>query len=208
MREDAESNRQLVDILHEVTGELSRDGDLSHSRAARCARARDLALLGDSRAPRRRGRRRRRGVRDAGGCSDLEIELERYPGDQHGTRHRADPVLVEDVRRASAVRRGMRKEWARERHASDDALRDRRCRSRIDRMAGGRAVSAHAIASEPPLTADDVEFADVVIRAAVAAIQRAQAIETTRADNERLEALAHDRSADAGAQSPRAARIG
>jgi two-component system cell cycle response regulator len=40
------------------------------------------------------------------------------------------------------------------------------------------------------LTADDVEFADVVLRAAVAAIRRAQALETTRADNRRLEALA------------------
>jgi two-component system cell cycle response regulator len=44
---------------------------------------------------------------------------------------------------------------------------------------------------EPPLTAEDVEFADTVIRAAVATIQRAQVIETTRADNARLEALAH-----------------
>src|SRR5262249_46015963 len=36
----------------------------------------------------------------------------------------------------------------------------------------------------------DVEFADVIVRAAVAAIRRAQALETTRADNRRLEALA------------------
>src|SRR5262249_17276119 len=44
--------------------------------------------------------------------------------------------------------------------------------------------------TERALTADDVEFADVVIRAAVAAIRRAQALETTRADNRRLAALA------------------
>jgi len=43
---------------------------------------------------------------------------------------------------------------------------------------------------ERELTMEDVEFTDVVIRAAVAAIRRAQAIETTRADNRRLEALA------------------
>jgi two-component system cell cycle response regulator len=47
------------------------------------------------------------------------------------------------------------------------------------------------MASEPPLTSDDVEFADTVIKAAVAAIRRAQVIETTRADNVRLEVLAH-----------------
>ena len=43
---------------------------------------------------------------------------------------------------------------------------------------------------ERALTTEDVEFADIVIRAAVAAIRRAQALETTRADNRRLEALA------------------
>ena len=45
--------------------------------------------------------------------------------------------------------------------------------------------------NEPPLTNEDVEFADAVIKAAVAAIHRAQLIETTKADNARLEVLAH-----------------
>jgi two-component system cell cycle response regulator len=43
---------------------------------------------------------------------------------------------------------------------------------------------------ERMLTREDVEFADIIVRAAVAAIRRAQALETTRADNRRLEALA------------------
>jgi two-component system cell cycle response regulator len=43
---------------------------------------------------------------------------------------------------------------------------------------------------EPSLTADDVEFADAVIKAAAAALQRAQAIETTKSENARLEVLA------------------
>jgi two-component system cell cycle response regulator len=43
---------------------------------------------------------------------------------------------------------------------------------------------------ERSLASDDVSFAEVVIRAAVAMIRRAQALETTRADNRRLEALA------------------
>jgi len=37
------------------------------------------------------------------------------------------------------------------------------------------------MANEPPLTNEDVEFADAVIKAAVAAIHRAQLIETTKA---------------------------
>jgi two-component system cell cycle response regulator len=40
------------------------------------------------------------------------------------------------------------------------------------------------------LTMDDVVFCEVVARAAVASIRRAQALETTRAENRRLEALA------------------
>lgn len=43
---------------------------------------------------------------------------------------------------------------------------------------------------ELPLGREDVEFADTVIKAAVAAVRRAQLLETTRADKERLEQLA------------------
>jgi len=43
---------------------------------------------------------------------------------------------------------------------------------------------------ERPLKEDDVAFADTVVRAAVAAVQRANMMESTRADNRRLEALA------------------
>jgi len=43
---------------------------------------------------------------------------------------------------------------------------------------------------QPPLTPEDVEFATAVIGAAVAVMQRTQVIETTRADNARLEQLA------------------
>ena len=44
--------------------------------------------------------------------------------------------------------------------------------------------------NEPPLTEEDVEFADTVVKAAVAAVQRAQVLEMTMADNRRLEQLA------------------
>jgi two-component system cell cycle response regulator len=43
---------------------------------------------------------------------------------------------------------------------------------------------------ERALSAEDADFAGIVIRAAVAAIRRAQALESTRADNRRLEELA------------------
>jgi two-component system cell cycle response regulator len=43
---------------------------------------------------------------------------------------------------------------------------------------------------QPALTPDDVAFAEAIIGAAVAVVQRAQVIETARADNARLEHLA------------------
>ena len=59
----------------------------------------------------------------------------------------------------------------------------------IDRWRAGVLFLRTGV-DERALTTEDVEFADIVIRAAVAAIRRAQALETTRADNRRLEALA------------------
>ena len=44
---------------------------------------------------------------------------------------------------------------------------------------------------QEPLAASDVEFADTVIKSAVNAIEQTHTIEQARADNVRLEALAH-----------------
>jgi two-component system, cell cycle response regulator len=59
----------------------------------------------------------------------------------------------------------------------------------IDRVRSG-VLFLRTDRSQRNLTTDDVAFCEVVVRAAVAAIRRAQALETTRAENRRLEALA------------------
>jgi len=59
----------------------------------------------------------------------------------------------------------------------------------IDRVRSG-VLFLRTDRAQRSLTMDDVVFCEVVIRAAVTAIRRAQAIETTRAENRRLEALA------------------
>jgi two-component system cell cycle response regulator len=59
----------------------------------------------------------------------------------------------------------------------------------LDRRRGG-VFFLRTERGERTLTAEDADFAEIVIRAAVAAIRRAQAIESTRADNRRLEELA------------------
>jgi two-component system, cell cycle response regulator len=184
-RNEAESSRKLVDILHEVTGDLSPD-EIYHILVRRVARALNishcsliLASPGDE-----------SGLvataYETPGLRNLEIRLDRYP-EIRDALERGEPVLVEDVTSHplfSTVRQG----W------SDDGI-DVHIRSVIALpFSLGREQAGvfflRTTPDEPMLTRDDVEFADTVIKAAVAAIRKAQVLETTKADKERLEELA------------------
>ena len=185
-RGDAVSNRRLVDILHEVTGELSAT-EIYRILARRVARALEI--------------------------SHCSVVLAR-PGDVVGTVAAAvedsdDPGRRDPARPLSRDRDGARVVAARARRGRAHPSAVRRHARRAGR-AEGKTVDIRSVATIPfsidrwrsgvlflrtdrderSLTTEDVDFADVVIRAAVAAIRRAQALETTRADNRRLEALA------------------
>jgi two-component system, cell cycle response regulator len=184
-REEAESRRKLVDILHEVTGDLASD-EIYHILARRVARALNishcsviLAKPGD-----------RLGIVATAfenpSLRNLEIHLERYPEIKAALDH-GQPVLIEDVGSSplyTEIRRTWEVEGVRVQIRSVIALP-----FTLDRLPAG-VFFLRRTGDEPPLTTEDVEFADAVIKAAVAAIQRAQVIETTKADNLRLEALA------------------
>ncbi|MGH9884931.1 MAG: diguanylate cyclase [bacterium] len=184
-REDAASNRRLVDILHEVTGELSAT-EIYRLLARRVARALEvshcsvvLARSGDATGT-------VAAAAEDPSIQDVEIALEDYP--EISTALESErPVLVSDATSHPLFAEN-REAWAREGRTVD-------MRSvatvpfSIDRWRSG-VLFLRTKRGERALTVDDVEFADVVIRAAVAAIRRAQALETTRADNRRLEALA------------------
>ena len=184
-REEAKSRRELVDILHEVTGELSPE-EIFRILARRVARALDisrcsviLARPGDE-----------LGVVatafDNPGLRNFPIRLERYPEIRAALDHGA-PVLVEEGVN-NPLYGEIRKVWEAEGLtvpvSSAIALP-----FTLDRTQLG-VFFLRTSGSEPPLSHHDIEFADTVIRAAVAAIQRAQLLETTRADKARLEALA------------------
>jgi two-component system cell cycle response regulator len=184
-REEAKSRRELVDILHEVTGELSPE-EIFRILARRVARALDitrcsviLARPGDE-----------LGVVatafDNPGLRNFPIRLERYPEIRAALDHGA-PVLVEEGV-SNPLYGEIRKVWEAEGLtvpvSSAIALP-----FTLDRTQLG-VFFLRTSGSEPPLSHHDIEFADTVIRAAVAAIQRAQLLETTRADKARLEALA------------------
>ena len=185
-REEAESRRKLVDILHEVTGDLSSD-EIYHILARRVARALSishcsvvLAKPGD-----------RVGIVATAfenpSLRNLEIQIDRYPEIRAALDH-GRAVLIQDVR-TSPLYAEIRKQW-------ESEGREVTIRSVIalpftlDRLQAG-VFFLRRTQDEPLLTQEDVEFADAVIRAAVASIQRAQMIETAKADNARLEALAH-----------------
>jgi len=185
-REEAESGRKLVDILHEVTGDLSSD-EIYHIVARRVARALGishcsviLARPGDE-----------RGIVAAAyenpALRNLEVRLDRYP-EVRAALDGGAPVLIENLE-TSPLYDGVRAMWAREGvHVSIRSVIA--LPFSLDRTDAG-VFFLRRRGDEPPLTEEDVDFAGTVIRAAVATIQRAQVIEMTRADNARLEALAH-----------------
>ena len=184
-RDEADSHRRLVDILHEVTGELSAS-EIYRILARRVARALDishcsvvLARAGDV-----------VGIVAAAvedpSVSNLEIQLERYP-EIKAALESGQSVLVDDIR-THPLFATMRARWAEE----GRVLEVRSVATlpfATDRLRSG-VLFLRTERHERALSQDDLEFADVVIRAAVAAVRRAQALETTRADNRRLEALA------------------
>lgn len=184
-REEAESRRKLVDILHEVTNELSPE-EIFRILARRVARALNisrcsviLARPGDE-----------SGVViaafDNPGLHNFPVQLARYP-EIRAALDEGVAVLIEDVS-TSPLYEEVRRLWQLEGlHVlvrSAIALP-----FALDQTNLG-VFFLRTMGDEPPLSADDVEFADTVIRAAVAAIQRAHLLEATRADKERLETLA------------------
>jgi two-component system cell cycle response regulator len=174
-RDDAESRKKVVDILHEVTGDLASE-EIYHILARRVA----LAKPGDS-----------VGVVatafDDPGLRHFEIHLDRYPEIRRAL-DTGKPVLVEDLQN-SELHAGVRPEWS----ARGIQVPIRSVivlPFQLDDEQTG-VFFLRRMASEPALTNEDVEFADTVVKAAVAAIVRAQLLETTRAENTRLEVLAH-----------------
>ncbi|MGH7718081.1 MAG: diguanylate cyclase [Gemmatimonadaceae bacterium] len=186
-RDEAENRRKLVDILHEVSGDFAAE-ELCHLLVRRVARALGishcslvLARAGDE-----------RGVvataQEGPGLRNEEIEIDAYP-ELRAALESGQPVLVEDVEQ-SPLFDDARELWART-GAMTDVHSVIALPFTLD--SGGRQSGVFLLRTmrgEPALTVDDVEFADTVVKAAAAAMRRAHAIESSRADNARLEILA------------------
>jgi two-component system cell cycle response regulator len=186
VQEQADKRRHLMDILHDVTDDLST-GEIYHLLARRVARA--LGLNQCSVVLTRQGGLPRVAAYayETGISPDFVLSLEKYP-ELQSALDSGRPVLVENVM-VSPLYRHVREMWAR------DGTRIS-TRSVIAIPFAMEADEAGVFflrrnVTEPPLTPADVECAETVIRAAVSAIQRATLIESTIADNRRLEELAH-----------------
>jgi two-component system cell cycle response regulator len=184
-QEDAESRRKLVDILHEVTGDLSVT-ELYQLLVGRAARA--LAVSHCSVILAAPGARTAQVVAAVENpkVHNLEVQLERYP-ELQAAFDTGQPVLVEDVA-SHPLYEGVRHVWD---------LEGLRVEIRsvialpftVDRAAYGVFLVRRTL-DQPPFGPADLEFAQAVVTAAVAVIQRARMVEHTMADNARLEQLA------------------
>lgn len=184
-QEDVATTRQLVEILNEVTAELTA-AEIYKVLARRVARALDLrhcsvvvAAAGESTGT-------VVACYEDPSITDLQVQIERYPELLTALRS-GRPVLVADVS-SDPMFSDIRELWKRE--GRTPPIRSVLALPfALDRRRSG-LFFLRTERGDRTLTGEDADFADVVIRAAVAAIRRAQALESTRADNRRLEELA------------------
>src|SRR5438046_761871 len=184
-KEEARSRAAMVDILHEVTDSLKPD-EIYHILARRVARVLNitkcsmvLAKPGD-----------RTGVVVAAYenpmLRNLEIELGRYPEIEAALAN-GRMVLVRDVS-TDPLYEKERVRWEREgikvptRSAAALPFNMR------DRQVG--VFFLRTTGDDPPLTPADAQFAESVIKSAVAAIEKAYDFESAVSDKQRLEKLA------------------
>ncbi len=184
-QQDADSRRKLVDILHEVTGDLSV-AELFHLLVRRAARA--LGVSHCSVVLARPGEAHATVVAafENPGLQQLVVQLERYP-ELRSALESGQPVLVEDLD-THPLYEGVRHAWGIE--GIEVSIRSVIALPfSIDRGQYG-VFLVRRTRDQDRFGPADLEFAQAVITAAVAVIQRAQMVESTMADNARLEQLA------------------
>jgi two-component system cell cycle response regulator len=184
-RADADSRRKLVDILHEVAGDVSVS-DLFHLLVRRAARA--LGVSHCSVVLARPGDRVATVVAafENPNLHNLTVQLDRYP-ELRAALETGQAVLVEDLS-SHPLYAGVRAVWGIE--GIEIPIRSVIALPfSVDRGKYG-VFLVRRTRDQEPFGPQDMEFAQAVIMAAVAVIQRAQTVESTMADNARLEQLA------------------
>ncbi|MGH7679161.1 MAG: diguanylate cyclase [Gemmatimonadaceae bacterium] len=183
--DDIAASRQLVEILNEITTDLTTS-EIYRLLARRVARALDLSHCSVVLANAGEASATVVAAFENQTVKDLEVRLSRYPEFVEAMRTQR-PVLIGDVQH-DPMFADIRRVW-------ESEGRPAPMRSvlaipfALERGRGG-VFFLRTAPGERALSGNDAAFAEVVIRVAVAAIRRAQALESTRADNRRLEELA------------------
>jgi diguanylate cyclase (GGDEF)-like protein len=186
LTEQLESRRHIVDILHDVMGNLSTD-EIFHMLVRRVGRALELNQASVILA--RPGSTTGRVVvaYEEPALTQIDVQLDRYPEILLALEGQL-PVLIGDIR-SSAIYARMREVWDREgikvHVRSVIALP-----FELDEQQSGVFLLRRTV-EQPKLVAADMEFATTVVNSAIMAIRRARAVEETIAANEVLDALAH-----------------
>ncbi len=184
-RDEAQTGRTLMAIMREVSADLSSE-EIYHVLVRRVARA--IGLFRCSVVLARPGEMTAvvPAAFDDPTLRNLPIDLEKYP-EVRVALEAGRPVLIPDVT-VHPLFAELRQRWSR-----DGTVVPTRSVIAlpffVDRQQAGVFLLRRG-AGEPPLDEEDVTFADAVVKAAVASIQRAHLLETARADNVRLAALA------------------
>lgn len=183
--EDIATSRQLVEILNEVASEMSA-AEIYKVLARRVARALDLRHCSVVLAVNGESAGTVVAAYDDPSITNLEVDIARYPELLMALRT-SRPVLVADVA-TDPMFADVRELWRRE--GRTPPIRSVLVLPfALDRRRSG-LFFLRTERGERMLAEEDTAFAETLIRAAVAAIRRAQALESTRADNRRLEELA------------------
>lgn len=184
-QEDIATSRQLVEILNEVASELAA-AEIYKVLARRVARALDLRHCSVVLASNGESTGTVVAAYDDPTIADLQVRIDRYPELVAALRTNR-PVLVPDVM-ADPMFADVRALWQRE--GLTPPIRSvLAIPFALDRRRSG-LFFLRTERGDRTLTPEDAAFAETVIRAAVAAIRRADALESSRADNRRLEELA------------------
>lgn len=182
---DIATTRQLVEILNEVTAELTA-AEIYRVLARRVARALDLRHCSIVLAAPGETQGTVVAAYDDPAITNLQVQIGRYP-ELVAALDTGRPVLVDDVA-TDPMFADVRELWRGE--GRTPPIRSvLAIPFALDRRQSG-IFFLRTERGDRALSTEDADFAQVVIRAAVAAIRRAHALESSRADNRRLEELA------------------
>jgi two-component system cell cycle response regulator len=186
LRDELAAKENLTEILGEVIGTLS-SSELFHMLARRLAKALDLSHSSIVFAHRGDPVGTVASAFEDPQLENLEIELAKYP-EIGSALEKQHPILIPDIWKSEQYD-DLRRQWMQD--GTKVAVRSVMALPFTFDGSRTGVFLLRRTSDKPSFNEGDAEFAETVIRSAMTALHRAHTMELTRADNLRLEALAH-----------------